>query len=243
MPGEKPPLRTRVLELLGLQDLGFAGKWIGLSSLIGIAGGLAAVAFDWLTHVLSSAALRGPAGFEGEGLGSLDVPLWLVLAIPALGGLVVGWITCRFAPEAEGHGTEQLVRAFHTLGGAVRARVVAVKALTSAITIGTGGSAGQEGPVAQIGSGVGSNLSDALRLRTRDRRIFLLSGASAGIGALFTAPLGGALFAPEVLYRKAEFEGEAIIAGQQKAGDGGRGPPARRAIDPTRHVRERQVRQ
>jgi len=135
---------------------------------------------------------------------------WVLLFLP-VAGLVVGWITARFAPEAEGHGTEQMVRCFHQLQGRVRRRVIGIKALTSALTIASGGSAGKEGPVAQIGSGVGSAISDALKLTDRDRRIFLVAGTSAGIGALFTAPLGGALFAPEVLYSKPEFEGEAII--------------------------------
>ncbi|HRV80953.1 MAG TPA: chloride channel protein, partial [Planctomycetota bacterium] len=104
-----------------------------------------------------------------------------------------------------------VIRAFHRLKGQIRARVIAVKALTSAITIGTGGSAGQEGPVAQVGAGLGSTLAQALKLSDRDRRLFLLAGGSAGIGAMFGSPLGGALFMPEVLYRRADFEGEAII--------------------------------
>ncbi len=201
----------RVLTFLGLGDLGFVGKWVGLSSVIGVCGGFAAVGFAWLLEVVQGAALHDLAGLAGEGVGDGGGRAWMLFLILPVGGLLVGWLTTRFAPEAEGHGTEQLIRTFHDLGGRVRRRVVAIKALTSAITIGTGGSAGQEGPVAQIGSGVGSAAADALHLSDRDRRIFLLAGSSAGIGALFTAPLGGALFAPEVLYSKPEFEGEAII--------------------------------
>lgn len=202
---------ARVLAFFGLRDLGFVGKWVGLSTLIGFAGGLAAVGFEWILHFFRENALSAATGLEGEGFATVTGRSWLVLLILPAGGLVVGWLTQRVAPEAEGHGTEQMIRTFHELGGRVRRRVIGLKALTSAITIGTGGSAGQEGPVAQIGSGVGSAVSDALGLTERDRRIFLLAGSSAGIGALFTAPLGGALFAPEVLYRKPEFEGEAII--------------------------------
>ncbi len=203
----------RLAAFLGLKDIGFVGKWVGVSTLIGVLGGLAAVGFDHLTHFLHEELFARATGVETEGLGGgvFGGRVWLVLLILPVGGLIVGWITQTFAPEAEGHGTEQMIRTFHTLGGKVRKRIVWVKALTSAITIGTGGSAGQEGPVAQIGSGVGSALSDALGLTARDRRVFLLAGSSAGIGALFSAPLGGALFAPEVLYRKPEFEGEAII--------------------------------
>lgn len=203
--------RRSLLSRRGFRDIGFASKWVGLSTLVGVFGGLAAVGFEQVVRLMRGDVFGPLTGLASEGLGSLSgSTLWVLLLLPA-GGLVVGLITERFAPEAKGHGTEQMVRTFHELGGRVRKRVIALKALTSAITIGTGGSAGQEGPVAQIGSGVGSALSDVLKLTDRDRRIFLLAGSSAGIGALFTAPLGGALFAPEVLYRKPEFEGEAII--------------------------------
>ena len=209
MSDSAPLLRNRIAKLLGLTSLGHMGKWVGTASVIGFAGGLAAVGFDWLTHAFKEQSLTD-AGVVGEGLPGESV-WWLVLLVPALGGLIVGTMIHVWAPEASGHGTERLIGAFHNLNGKVRKRIVAIKAITSAITIGTGGSAGQEGPVAQIGGGVGSSLSDALKLSDRDRRVFLLSGAAAGVGALFTAPLGGALFAPEVLYRKPEFEGEAII--------------------------------
>ncbi|MFT5289064.1 MAG: CIC family chloride channel protein [Planctomycetota bacterium] len=204
-----------LLRALGLDELGSVGKWIGLSSLIGVIGGVVAFGFHKLLHFLGSHLLTPAVGVDTEGLGSVGGGLggraWLVLLILPIGGLVVGWLTQRFAPEAEGHGTEQMIRSFHTLGGKVRRRVIGLKALTSALTISTGGSAGQEGPVAQIGSGIGSAISDFLHLSEKERRIFLLAGSSAGIGALFSAPMGGALFAPEVLYRKPEFEGDAII--------------------------------
>ena len=104
-----------------------------------------------------------------------------------------------------------MIDAFHRRGGYIRKRVPFVKILASAITIGSGGSAGKEGPIAQIGAGFGSFLASALKLKPRDRRILVLAGASGGIGAIFHAPLGAALFAPEVLYRAAEFEFEAIL--------------------------------
>ena len=203
--------RLNPLDKAGTTHVGYVGKWILLASLVGLAGGLAAVAVDWLLHYLTEHALHGPAELEGEGVPSLGPRSVLVVLIPALGGLVAGWITTRWAAEASGHGTEAMIRAFHNEGGRVRRRVIGVKGVASACTVGTGGSAGMEGPVAQLGSGIGSAVADTFRLPERDRRIFMLAGASAGIGALFTAPLGGALFAPEVLYRKPEFEGDAII--------------------------------
>ncbi|HEX6885926.1 MAG TPA: chloride channel protein [Planctomycetota bacterium] len=186
------------------------GKWVGISSLIGFVSGVAAALFDRLLGAFEHGVFARLIGAGTEGLGQAPGRLWILLLLPA-GGLLVGWMTQRFAPEASGHGTEQLIHSFHRLGGKVRRRVIALKALASTLTIGTGGSAGAEGPVTQMGSGIGSALSDFLRFSERDRRIFLLAGSSAGVGALFSAPLGGALFAPEVLYRKSEFEGEAIV--------------------------------
>jgi len=190
--------------------LSHLGKWVGISSLIGFASGVAAALFDRLLRAFEHGVFERLIGPKAEGLGLAEGRLWILLLLPA-GGLLVGWLTQRFAPEASGHGTEQLIQSFHRLGGRVRRRVIALKALASTLTIGTGGSAGAEGPVTQMGSGIGSALSDLLRFSERDRRIFLLAGSSAGVGALFTAPLGGALFAPEVLYKKSEFEGEAIV--------------------------------
>lgn len=190
--------------------MGSLGRSLGIALLVGVAGGLAAVAFELLIHVMREDAIASRFGLTREGLGGASLPLWVVL-VPAAGGLLAGWVIQRWAPEAEGHGTEQMVQNFHRRGGVVRPRVIAVKAVASALTIGSGGSAGQEGPVAQMGGGVGSGLAQAFKMNERDRRVLLLSGASAGIGAMFSAPLGAALFAPEVLYRKPEYEGDAII--------------------------------
>jgi len=192
--------------------LTYLGKWIGVPGLIGFASGVVAVAFDRLLIGFTTLVFGQTLGHESEGLGAgpPEQRLWILVLLP-LGGLTVGWLTQRFAPEAKGHGTEQLIKSFHQLGGKVRRRVIALKALASTLTIGTGGSAGAEGPVTQIGSGIGSVTSDLLGFPERDRRLYLLAGSSAGVGALFSAPLGGALFAPEVLYRKPEFEGEAIV--------------------------------
>ena len=200
---------------LEASGLGYMGKWIGVATLIGVATGLAAVGFDWLVELGRDHLVPRTTGVEGSGLGGGEGSLlgrtWPLLLLLPAGGLLVGYLTHRFTPEARGHGGEQLVTAFHQEKGFVRKRVLALKALSSAITIGTGGSGGQEGPIAQIGSSVGSTTASSFKLGDRDRRLFLLTGASAGVGALFCAPLAGALFAPEVLYRRPEFEGDAII--------------------------------
>ena len=216
-------MARRIRTLFGQLEasgLGYMGKWIGVATLIGFATGLAAVGFDWLVEVARDNVLPRAVGLaesdsglgsEAAGLGGLLARTWPLLLILPAGGLVVGWLTHRFTPEARGHGGEQLVTAYHQEKGQVRKRVLTLKAISSAITIGTGGSGGQEGPIAQIGSSVGSTTASSFGLGDRDRRLFLLTGASAGVGALFTAPLAGALFAPEVLYRRPEFEGDAII--------------------------------
>ena len=187
------------------------GKWVSLSALIGVLGGLAAVVFKAMTELAREHIFVRFSGVTGEGLEAGSSGWIWVLIIPTVGGALVGWLIHTWAPEAEGHGTDSVIRAYHRMKGVVRKRVIALKALTAALTIGTGGSAGQEGPVAQVGAGIGSSVSNALGLSDRDRRLFLLSGASAGVGAMFCSPLGGALFAPEVLYKREDIEGDALV--------------------------------
>jgi chloride channel protein, CIC family len=192
-------------------------RWIFLGILIGVVSGFGALLFNFLI-------LRGTQFFmkdlvaillpkELQGTSPLGVPLdrWMILWIPALGGVLSGAIVFRFAPEAEGHGTDAMIESFHRKQGIVRKRVPIIKTIASAITIGSGGSAGKEGPIAQIGSGFASFLASLLKTDSRDRRIMLLAGAAGGISAIFKAPLGASLFATEVLYREPEFEFEAII--------------------------------
>ncbi|HOO45480.1 MAG TPA: chloride channel protein, partial [Deltaproteobacteria bacterium] len=136
---------------------------------------------------------------------------WYLALIPAAGGLITGLIVYTWAPEAEGHGTDAAIDAFHNKKGKIRPRVPLIKTITSAITIGSGGSAGREGPIAQIGAGFASYLATRLHLSDQERRIMMVAGMGGGIGSIFRAPLGGALFATEVLYSEADFEYEAII--------------------------------
>ena len=190
-----------------------------MSIAVGIVAGLGAILFEELLRYALYHFLHLPTGFlepvtgteaaDVAALGAISSRLFLI--IPALGGLLSGILVFFIAPEAEGHGTDAMIEAFHRRGGYIRKRVPLVKILASAITIGSGGSAGKEGPIAQIGAGFGSFFATILKLKPRDRRILVLAGASGGIGAIFHAPLGAALFAPEVLYRETEFESEAIL--------------------------------
>lgn len=190
-----------------------------LSAAVGIVAGLGAILFDKVLGLSLDWFLKGFTGYSepAAGASAASLPslesgrsLWFFL-IPALGGLLSGVIVFGLAPEAEGHGTDAMIEAFHKKGGKIRKRVPIVKIVASALTIGSGGSAGKEGPIAQIGSGFGSAFAALLKLKPRERRILVLAGAAGGIGAIFQAPLGAALFAPEVLYRETEFEFDAIL--------------------------------
>ncbi|RLG50431.1 MAG: chloride channel protein [Thermoproteota archaeon] len=195
-------------------------RLLALSMLVGLLGGLTAVAFYYMLHLFSAFFLGYLACFHPPTPGGED-PLFhfggagecrrgLLLALPALGGLASGILVYRFAPEAEGHGTDAAIEAFHKLSGLIRTRVPVVKAIASAFTIGTGGSAGREGPVAQMSAGLGSIIARALGLSTRERETLVISGISAGIGSIFKAPFGAALFAVEVLYKR-DYEAGAFI--------------------------------
>lgn len=135
--------------------------------------------------------------------------LWMILPVICFGGLLSGLLVYTFAPEAEGHGTDAAIKAFHG-EGRVRRRVPLVKALSAILTISTGGSAGCEGPTAQISAGFGSITADLLGLSARERRLAIATGVGAGIGTIFMAPLGGAILAAEILYKQ-DFETEVIV--------------------------------
>jgi CIC family chloride channel protein len=195
------------------------GHVVTLSILVGVVAGLGAVVFSVLLDKVNSTVIVHGAdyvmpkpGAEG-GTGVIKPPgrRWFLLLAPAIGGLLSGVLIYSLAPEAEGHGTDSVVDAFHRRRGVIRGRVPFVKTIASVLTIGTGGSAGREGPIGQIGAGFASALAGVLRTSDRDRRLLIIAGAGAGIGAIFRAPLGGALFAVEVLYRDADFESAAIV--------------------------------
>ena len=145
--------------------------------------------------------------------GCLVLPRYwiLILLVPALGGLFCGIIVRTFAPEAFGDGVNHMVRAFHTRNGTLRNRVPVTKAASSFLTLGSGGSAGFEGPVMFFGSWISHCISRGLRLNKRDQRTLMLAGASGAIGGLFQIPLGGAFFAVEVLFASSALQLSAIL--------------------------------
>ncbi|HLW02406.1 MAG TPA: chloride channel protein [Ktedonobacterales bacterium] len=226
--GPSETVRTHLqhvrLWVIRLKEENYLTKWLVVSSLIGVVAGVGAIAFTlaitWATHLfLGGIVGYQPPSPQGEGGGGnlsplLDLgqhPLFLLLPlVVGLGGLFSGLIVYTFAPEAEGHGTDAAIAAFHYEEGRVRARIPLIKLVASAITIGSGGSGGREGPTAQISAGFGSLLSRWLGLSVADRRIALAAGIGAGIGAIFRAPLGGALIGAEILYTQ-DLEIDAII--------------------------------
>ncbi len=196
------------------------GRLLFLCGLVGVVAGVGAIAFMWMLEATRHYALGVAAGYYPPGPRG-EEPLfaptgepfrrWVLFFVPAIGGLVSGLIVFTLAPEAEGHGTDSAIAAYHFRQGQIRARVPVIKAIASAITIGTGGSGGREGPIAQIGAGFGSVVACVLKLSTYERRILVAAGMAAGIGAIFHAPLASALFAAEVLYKEMDMEYEVIV--------------------------------
>ena len=193
-----------------------SSKLLAVSAIVGVASGLVAVAFFLLLNgamdaVFHLANYHPPMpGHEGI-LPDISTRsrLWLFI-LPAVGGLVAGLIIKFVAPEAEGGGTEAAIEYFHRHNALVRPRVIIAKALAATATIASGGSAGREGPIAHIGAAIGSLFSRVLKLRVSERRKLYLAGFAGGVAATFRAPLGGAMYAVEVLYRD-DFEVDGLM--------------------------------
>jgi CIC family chloride channel protein len=160
---------------------------------IGVGAGLGAVLFRWLIESMQTLAY--------DGLGGLlqGIAPYHLLIIPVVGGAIYGPLIYRFAREAKGHGVPEVMEAVALRGGRIRPRVAVIKALASAICIGTGGSVGREGPIAQIGSALGSAIGQWLNLSDERVRNLVACGAAGGIAATFNAPIAGAIFALEVI--------------------------------------------
>jgi CIC family chloride channel protein len=210
---------SRINEIIQELDLKHVQRWGILSTIVGVVSGLVAILFYSGLFYSTYYILGGIGGYYPvTPAGDVDLltappshpSRILLIILPALGGLLAGYIVYRFAPEAEGHGTDSVIESYHNKRGIIRDRVPFVKAITTMITIGSGGSAGREGPIAHISAGFGSILSNKLKLNDRDRRMLVICGMAAGIGCIFKAPLGGAIFAIEVLYRQGS-ESEGIV--------------------------------
>jgi H+/Cl- antiporter ClcA/predicted transcriptional regulator len=197
---------------------GYLPKWISLGVTIGAIAGIGAVAFyealRLATHMFIGigTGFHDPANQLNSNVSALPIHSWLIPVIVGSGGLVSGFLVFRFAPEAEGPGMNAAIDAVHTNPRKIRPRVVLVKLMSSAVTLGSGGSGGREGAAAHISAGVGSMLSRTLDLDEDDARMAVSVAMGAGIGAIFGAPLGGAVTAADILYRD-DFEPRALVPG------------------------------
>ena len=170
---------------------------LALATAIGLLSGLAAIGLRWMIS-----AVQWLFFDQGGRLSDTLAPLpdWMPLVLaPAVGMVVVSWMVRRWAPEAQGHGIPEVQYAVRQRGGRIRPRVAIVKALASALSIGSGGSVGREGPIVQIGSSIGSTVGQIAGLGASEVRIMVAAGAGAAIGGTFSAPIAGVLFAMEVI--------------------------------------------
>ncbi len=192
--GSGPPIRDpeRRVNLLIL---------CGLALAVGVMTGCGAVALRWLIGFFHNAFYNGTFSIWydaniSEGPSRFGDWVWLS---PVLGGLVVVFLVQRFAPEAKGHGVPEVMDAVFYKRGNIRGQVAIIKSLASALSIGSGAAVGREGPIIQIGAALGSAFSQAIKLSTGQKITLLSAGAGAGIAATFNTPLGGVLFALEIL--------------------------------------------
>jgi chloride channel protein, CIC family len=187
-------------------------RLLALGSLVGVAGGLAAAALHWGLEMGSELVLRRFVGANID-TGGVEVLVfdWYVLLLPAFGGLMSGVVVQLLFRESTGHGTDLLTRAFHSGLGVFPLRGPLIKSVAAVGVISCGGSAGPEGPIAALGAALGSSTGQLLGLSPREKRILLIAGCAAGVGAIFGCPLGGALFATSVPYRDPEFESDAMV--------------------------------
>ena len=168
-------------------------RLIVVALIVGLGTGLSAAVFKWMISAFSDGILdphKGILSFLGK---------YTVLLAPAAGGFLVGPLVYYFAREAKGHGVPEVMEAVALKQGRIRPIVVLIKALASAITIGTGGSAGQEGPIVQIGAAFGSSVGQKLKFSERTLKTLVLCGSAAGIAIVFNAPIAGVIFALEVI--------------------------------------------
>ncbi|MDF3808796.1 MULTISPECIES: chloride channel protein [Rhodopseudomonas] len=172
-----------------------------LALVIGVMTGVGAVALRYLIGLFHNLFYNGTFSFLYDANIS-EGPSWYgnwVFLAPVIGGLIVVFLVERFAPEAKGHGVPEVMDAVFYKGGNIRGQVAVIKSLASALSIGSGAAVGREGPIIQIGAALGSAFSQAIHLSPWQKVTLLSAGAGAGIAATFNTPLGGVLFALEIL--------------------------------------------
>jgi CIC family chloride channel protein len=177
---------------------------LSMAFLVGIIAALGAVAFRGLIAFVHNLLFLGQISFVYDANVHTPNSPWgpLFVFVPALGALGVSFLVTTFAPEAKGHGVPEVMDAIYYNAGRIRPIVALMKSLASALSIGSGGSVGREGPIIQIGSSFGSTWAQLLRMPTWQRITLIGAGAGAGIAATFNTPVGGILFAVEIMLQE-----------------------------------------
>ncbi len=172
-----------------------------LAFIVGIVTGFGAVGFRDLIGLIHNALFLGKFAVHYDANIFTPPSPWgaLVIFVPVLGAIAVTFLVKNFAPEARGHGVPEVMDAIYYKGGVIRPVVAVVKSLASAISIGSGAAVGREGPIIQIGSGLGSTLGQIVRMPAGQRIVLVAAGAGAGIAATFNTPIGGVMFAIELM--------------------------------------------
>ena len=172
-----------------------------LAVVVGIVTGFGAVLFRDLIGLIHNVLFLGQLAVRYDANLFTPASPWgpLVILVPVVGGLVVTFLVTNFAPEARGHGVPEVMDAIYYKGGVIRPIVAVVKSLASAVAIGSGSAVGREGPIIQIGSALGSTLGQIVRMPPGERIILVAAGAGAGIAATFNTPIGGVMFAIELM--------------------------------------------
>lgn len=199
-PDEQPPLSPALMFVLAI--------------LVGIFGGFGSIVFKGVIAFVQNLFFHGTFSLKFTPDVHIDPGFlgpWVIL-VPVVGAVIVTWIIRAVAPEARGHGVPEVMNAIHYHDGDIRPITVLAKALTSAVSIGTGGSVGREGPIIQIGSAFGSSLGQICRMPPRQKVVLVGAGAAAGIAATFNAPLGGLAFAIELMLISVSAQNVALVA-------------------------------
>jgi chloride channel protein, CIC family len=172
-----------------------------LAIVVGIITGFGAVFFRALIGVIHNAAFLGVFSANYDANTFTPASPWgaLIIFVPVAGGMIVTFLVQNFAPEARGHGVPEVMDAIYYRDGKIRPIVAAVKSLASAVSIGTGAAVGREGPIIQIGASLGSSLGQVITMAPWQRITLVAAGAGAGIAATFNTPIGGVMFAVELM--------------------------------------------
>ena len=188
-------MKIRLPQRIGLVRLSL------LAFVVGIVTGFGAVVFRALIGLIHNIAFLGSFSMIYDASVFTPPSPWgaFVILVPVLGGVLVTFLITNFAPEARGHGVPEVMDAIYYKEGIIRPVVAVIKSLASALSIGTGAAVGREGPIIQIGASLGSTLGQIIRMAPWQRITLVAAGAGAGIAATFNTPIGGVMFAIELM--------------------------------------------